>query len=198
MRLKVWMESQVAQEGRPLLAWGIMWVVIPPFMATCSLGDPESPQIPVWFPSLCAWESGSQQPLLVVSVKPQSGQFPVSLIKSYSRVWAEFENSLLPGHPLIVLSLIQMLPVHSTLFSWGLSITFVSCTREQRLPAHTFTNGTASMTNYLCSYLRVLKNFTALCIRAWSCETRDSFCEDWQSCWRSFSKPQLLWQLEFS
>ena len=165
MRLKVWMESHVAQVGRQFLAWGNMWVVIPPFVTTCSLGDPESPsQIPLWFPSLCVWESVPQQPLLMVSVKPQSGQFPVSLIKSYSRVWAEFENSFLPVHPLIVLSLIQMLPVRSTLFPWGLSITFVSLSREQRLPAHTFTNRRASTTDYLCSYLSVLKSFTALCI----------------------------------
>lgn len=107
----------MAQEGRQLLAWGIMWVVIPPFITTCSLGYPESPsQILVWFPSLCAWESVSQQPLLVVSIKPQNGQFPVSLIKSYGRIWAEFENSFLPVHPLMVLSLMQMLPVRSTLF----------------------------------------------------------------------------------
>lgn len=142
-----------------------LWFLIPPSKPRVPWRDPESPSlIPVWFLSLCAYEwSPSRHFSWFQTSELPISLFPVSLIKSYSRVWAEFENSIPQVHPHIVLSLIQMLTVNFHPFPRGLSITFVSLTREQGLQAYTFTRGRTSRTNYLFNYLSVLKSFIALC-----------------------------------
>lgn len=85
--------------------------------------------------------------------------FPVSLIKSYCRVWAAFEN-IIPGSTPTWCWLLA--DAHSkSLLSRGLSITVISLTREERRRGSTFTRQKWQNRFLLC-YLSVLKIFLAL------------------------------------
>lgn len=62
-----------------------------------------------------------------------------------------------------------------------------------------FTRGGTRTPSGRSGFPRVCHGLLARCDGTWSCQTRNSpFCGDWQSCRRSFSRPQLLWQLQFS